>query len=92
MTVIPLNYLLLPPLTLSTTNRADAMASPKNTTDEWQPESKLKPCIAEILRTNYCQVGRILLVEKIIQVPMAKAKHQSALRLYLSDGEKNIQG
>lgn len=59
---------------------------------EGEPELKLKPCIAELLRTDYCQPGLIMVVDKILVVTMANTEQNQAYRLYLSDGEKNIQG
>ncbi len=59
---------------------------------EQEPELKLKQCIAELLRTDYCRPGLILLVDKVVVVTMANTKDNQAYRLYLSDGEKNIQG
>jgi len=61
-------------------------------TNQSEPDFKLKPCITEILRTNYCQAGLTMLVDKVVLVTMTKTEFNRAYRLYLSDGEKSIQG
>lgn len=61
-------------------------------TNQSDSDFKLKPCITEILRTDYCQAGLIMLVDKVVLVTMTKTEYNRAYRLYLSDGEKSIQG
>lgn len=72
----------------------DASEPQKGASDqaEAEPDLVLKPCIAEILRTKYCRTGLIMFVDKIILVPMGQAHRNKAYRLYLSDGEKSVQG
>ncbi|KAI9881640.1 MAG: hypothetical protein M1830_000205 [Pleopsidium flavum] len=67
------------------------MGNAWQTNNEGEAELKLKPCIAELLRTDYCQPGLVMLVDKVVVVTMASTEKNQAYRLYLSDGEKNIQ-
>lgn len=64
-----------------------------------QPNDGIKPVIAEIARTEVCFPNIRLIVEDIIVVPVPDAKAESspenvkaAFRLWLSDGDKVIQG
>ena len=54
----------------------------------------LKPVIKELLRTEFCPNTLRLLVDKIIvtRLPIVKHKRKETYRLWLSDGEKAIQG
>ena len=53
---------------------------------------ELKPVIKEIIRTQYCPPLQ-LLVDRIHIIRYGPAEHgPGAYRLWLSDGEKSIQG
>ena len=53
----------------------------------------LKPCIAELVRTQYCPPSMVLVVQKIMEVPVHTPRGpKQAFRLMLTDGEKMIQG
>ncbi|MCJ1304310.1 hypothetical protein MMC08_007122, partial [Hypocenomyce scalaris] len=54
---------------------------------------KLKPCIAEMLRTQVCPTKPTFLLDRVIVVtlPHGRDGNSNAYRLYLSDGEKTIQ-
>ncbi|KZF21189.1 hypothetical protein L228DRAFT_262236 [Xylona heveae TC161] len=53
---------------------------------------RLKPCILELIRTEYCVPSLILLVDKISIVPVETPQGpKEAFKLWLSDGEKRIQ-
>ncbi|KAI9769995.1 MAG: hypothetical protein M1840_003706 [Geoglossum simile] len=52
----------------------------------------LKPCIAELVRTQYCPPSMVLVVQKIMEVPVHTPRGpKQAFRLMLTDGEKMIQ-
>ena len=62
---------------------------------EWDHEvHTLKPVIKELIRTQVCLADIKLLVQKIyvVNFSSAKAGRGQAYRIYLSDGEKAIQG
>ena len=54
----------------------------------------LKPVIKELIRTEFCPRTLRLLVDKILitRLPKVKGQRKEAYRLWLSDGEKAIQG
>lgn len=58
-----------------------------------KPKFVFKPCIAELIRTEYCAPSMVLLVTQI-EIECAKPPHENrgAYRLYLSDGEYMMQG
>ena len=53
----------------------------------------VKPVIKEIIRTEFCPSTLRLLVDKILITRLpGKRQRKEAYRLWLSDGEKAIQG
>ncbi|KAH0543714.1 hypothetical protein FGG08_002030 [Glutinoglossum americanum] len=53
----------------------------------------LKPCIAELVRTQYCPPSMVLLVQMVMIVPVQTPKGlKHAFRMMMTDGEKTIQG
>lgn len=59
-----------------------------------EPGINLKPCIAEMLRTTVLPSRPTLLLDRIVIVtlPNKRSGQATAYRLFLSDGEKAIQG
>ena len=51
----------------------------------------LKPTIVEVIRTQFCSPLR-LLIDKVHVVQYGEGEGASAYRLWLSDGERSIQG
>lgn len=63
--------------------------------DEENPSCGVKPIIKELVRTEVCFPDLKLLVDKVYIVNLSNPDDQpsrEAFRLYLSDGEKMIQG
>ena len=62
--------------------------------DDGTSECSLKPVIRELVRTRVYPPFLKLLVDKILIVPHVKkdGKRSEAYRIWLSDGEKSIQG
>lgn len=59
------------------------------------PSITLKPIIKELVRTQVCFPNLKLLIDKVSIVVLPKHEHASgneAYRLFLTDGEKTIQG
>ncbi|KAK1622473.1 hypothetical protein BDP81DRAFT_334182 [Colletotrichum phormii] len=50
-----------------------------------------KPLINDLLRTRYCILGSIFLVEGVESLPVPRSKRWRAIRLMLGDGELCIQ-
>ena len=60
-----------------------------------QPDHTLKPLIKELVRTQVCFPNLKLLVDKVTIVVLQEhetAAGNEAYRLFLTDGEKTIQG
>ena len=59
------------------------------------PHFALKPIIKELVRTQVCFPNLKLLIDKVSIVALPKNEHTTgaeAYRLFLTDGEKTIQG
>ena len=62
------------------------MAKPQDTVE-------LKPVIKDIIRTKFCERACQFLVDRIHVVPfVVDGEEVQAYRLWLSDGQKSIQG
>ena len=70
------------------------MAAMKSTGRQDNFIFNLKPVIKELLRTEVCAPDLVLLVDRIyvVDLPNAKKRGTEGFKLYLSDGEKVIQG
>ncbi|KAI9770202.1 MAG: hypothetical protein M1835_006593 [Candelina submexicana] len=62
-------------------------------TEEEPPKLRFRPCIAELMRTEYCAPSIILLVHRI-KIVDVEGPHGTlqAYRVWFGDGEKVIQG
>ena len=61
----------------------------------FKPDLVLKPVIRELVRTQVCFSDLKLLVDRISIVTLPATEHTTlnqAYRLYLTDGERSIQG
>lgn len=60
----------------------------------FKPKLVLKPVIKELARTQVCFPDLKLLVDRISIVTLPSTQHtvNEAYRLYLTDGERTIQG
>ncbi len=62
-------------------------------TEDEPPKLRFRPCIAELMRTEYCAPSIILLVHKIrivdVEGPYGTLQ---AYRVWFGDGELRIQG